>query len=638
MLLQMRSFTRSWIAYLLLFILTVAFAIWGIQDVFSGVGAQELAKVGGRTVRPAQLARELELSLRQERNNGNNITQADAIEAGYHRQLLENLIARFAMYEYADKIGVSAGDATVARRIRDIPAVANPVTGQFDQAAYDAFLQNLGYTHDEFLEDVRGDLTTGMLMEALVAGARAPSSFGALAFTYETEQRVVSIAEAPASAVGAIPAPTEAQLQTFYEENQERLRVPEFRALTLVYADPADFIARVQVPEERMRQELEARRVAMTRPEQRTYARISVQNERQANDAVARLGRGETPQAVAQALGVAMQRGENQARNEVPDRGVADAVFAMQPGQARAVRGQLAPWVVVRLEGVTPAQAPDMEAIRAELRQAIARDEASQLLSAAMDAFEDARASGAAIADAARQNGLRVVNIPSVEAQGRTPSGEPVEALAGQDDLLRVAFQTAEGEASDFTPVENADVMVSVDRITPATVRPLAEVRGTLIEVWTTQERGRRLRDMANDMMEAVRGGQSFAAAARAHRFNIVVPSRRLDRRMAAQIPSRGLAPQIFGAEQGGLVSDIRADGGAVLVAQVEQIVRIDPATQPQIVEQFRGQMQQGLGQSFAMSVQSEVLARTRVRRNDDLLEQRFPSQNAEDEEGQEGQ
>jgi peptidyl-prolyl cis-trans isomerase D len=636
MLLQFRNISRGWIASVIVGLFGLATVLFLIPQNGISLGfSANLAKVGSRSIGALQLSRELELTLRAQRAQGQNLSQAEAIQQGAHLQLLEGMIGRFAMYEYADKLGVSAGDATVARRIREIPAVSNPVTGQFDEAAYDAFLQQLGYTRAEFEEDIRGDITTNMLMEALRAGTRAPSSYGALAFTYETETRVLSIAEAPASAVGDVPAPSEAQLQTFYEENRERLRVPEFRALTLIYADPADFAARVDVPEARLREEFEARRAALATPEKRTYARLAAQNEQQANEAAARLNRGESPQAVAQALGIQMTRGENQARNEVPDRSVADAVFALQPGQARAVRGQLSPWAVVRVESVTPATEPNFESMRAELREAIAADEAASLLNDAISAFEDARSAGAAITDAARQHGLRVATVPAVEAQGRAPNGEPVEMLAGHEEVLRTAFQTPEGEASDFMPVGSADVIVAVDRVTPATVRPLAEVRDSLIQLWQAQERVRRMRALADEMMQAVRGGQSFAAAARAHHFNVVVSSRPVDRRMASQIPARGLAPQIFAAPQGGVASDMRADGGAVLVAQVEQINRIDPAEQPQAVEQLRTQMQQGLAQSLASAVQSEVLARTHVERNERLLDQVFPRRNAEDDQNQ---
>ncbi len=636
MLAQMRSFSRSPLAYVLLFVIFIAFAIWGVSDVFTGIGAQHIAKVGDRGIRAPELTRELQLTLRQQRTEGVNLSQAEAIEAGIHLQLLENMIARYAMYEYAEKLGVSAGDAAVAQRIRDIPAVTNPVTGQFDQTAYDAFLQQLGYTRAGFEEDIRGDLTTNMLMEPLVAGVRAPSSFGALAYVYETEQRVISIAEAPASAAGQIQQPNEAQLQAFWEESQDRLRVPEFRAVTLVIADPDDFAARVDVPEARLSEELETRRAAMIQPERRTYVRFAAQNERQANEAAARIARGESADAVASALGLQLTRGENQARNEVPDRGVAEAVFAMQPGQARAVQGQLAPWVVVRLESVAPAAEPDMAELRAQLRQAIAADEAADLLGDAVSGFEEARAGGASVSEAARQHGLRIVSIPAIEAQGRAPSGEPVDLVASEQELLRTIFQTPEGEASDFIPVGDADVIVSVDSVTPSTVRPLAEVREQLTEVWIARERARRMRELASAVQAAVQGGQTFAAAARASRFNVVPPqSQPIDRRTAGRELPAALANQIFAAAPGDVVSIVSPDGAAVLVAHVESINRQDPAEQPQIVEQLRGQMQQGLIQSVGLAVQSEIIANTRVRRNETLLNQLFPRGNAEGDENQ---
>lgn len=638
MLLQFRHLTRGAIASIILGLVGLAMVVFliphgGIQFFPS----QDLATVGDRGIRAPQLTRELQIAMRQQRANGHNISQTEAIEGGAHLQLLENMIARYALYEYAKRLGVSVADATVAARIREIPSVTNPVTRQFDEAAYDAFLQQLGYTRPDFEDDIRGDLTTGMLMETLIAGARAPSSYGALAFAYETEQRVITIAEAPASAVGQIPSPNQAQLQTFWEESQDRLRVPEFRALTLVIADPADFIPRVNVSEARLREEFESRRAALTQPEKRTYVRLAAQNEEQANAAAARIGRGESPATVAQALGMQLTRGENQPRGEVPDRGVADAVFSMQPGQTRAVRGQLSPWTVVRLESVTPAVEPNFESMRAELRQAIATDEAADLLGAAVSAFEDVRAGGGAIADAARQQGLRVVTIPAVESSGRAPNGELVEAIASQQELLRTAFQTPEGEASDFIPVGNEDVIVSVDRITPATVRPLAEVREQLTQVWIARERSRRLRELAESVQQAVRGGQTFAAAARANHFSLVPPqSQAIDRRTASRALPPALANQIFAAATNDVVSIVAPDGGAVLVAQVERINRQNPADQPQVVEQLRGQMQQGLMQSFQQAVQGEVLAKTPVRRNDRLINQVFPrGANAEDQAGQ---
>jgi peptidyl-prolyl cis-trans isomerase D len=589
------------------------------------ISSPHLAEVQGRPITPAMLTREMDLTLRARRNHGEHVTQQQAIEAGMPAQLLESLIGRTAVYAYAEKIGISASDTQVADYIRRIPSVLNPVTGAFDESAYASFLSQMHYSRPEFENDVRGDISTQLVLSALVSGVRAPASFGALAVAFQTETRTITVAEAPAAAVGEVPPPTEAQLQAFWRESQEQLRMPEFRALTLVYARAADFAPRVNIPEQRLRDEFEARRATLTQPERRSYVRIAAGTQAQANDAANRLTAGQNPEAIATALHLQVTRGTDQARTEVTDPRVAAAVFSQAQGVVRAVQSQLTPWAVVRVDTITPAVEPSFESQREQLRQEIATDEAGDLLNTAMSRFEDARAAGAPVADAARQSGLPVVTIPAVEAQGRGQDGQPIAALTGQQDLLRIAFETPESEASDFTPAGDADVVVAVDRIIPATVRPLAQVHDQLAHAWVQREQIRRMRELGAQFQAAVSGGQSFADAARAKHFIVRVNAQPIDRANAQRLPSRGLPTQIFNAAEGAVVTDLRADGGAVLVAQVNHINRVDPATHPQIVEQARAQIEQGLSGSVAEAAQEEIVARAHATRNQQLLDRTYP-------------
>ena len=629
MLAQLRNLTRGWIAYALLFLLAVAFAMFGVNDVFNGVSGQNVAQVQGRSITPQQLSRELGNYLTQMRQQGQNVSQAEAIEAGLHNRILESLIARAAVEAYAQKVGVSASDAMVAERIRTFPATLNPMSGQFDVTAYDRFLQQYGYSRPEFETEMRNELTANMLFDALTVGTRTPSSFGKLALAYESERRTVSLAEAPASAVGQIPAPNDAQIQAFYEENQASLQVPEFRSLVIVRATPVDFIARVDVPEARLREEFEARRAGLATAERRSFYRIAVADQARANDAVARLGRGEAPEAVAQAVGGQITRGADQTRDEIADAAVAEAVFtAAANAPARAVQGQLA-WAVVRVTGVTAATQADFAQVRDQLRQEIAAEEAGELLQTAIGAFEEARAAGTAVAEAARAAGLPMTEIASVSAQGLTPQGQQIEGLP--PELLQVAFETNEGEASDFLPFGDADMVIAVTSVTPSTVRPLEEVRAQLVDAWIGRERARRLQELGAEIVAAINGGQAFDAAVRERRFNLLVNSRELDRGTAAQLPARELAALMFSALQGQAVTSVRADGGAVYVAVVENIQRTDPATAPEQVEAGRLQVQQSISQSIGEAVQNDIVAAANARRNQRVLDQQFNNRPADD-------
>lgn len=636
MLLQMRSVTRGAVALVILGFISLAMVVFLIPGGTNMLPSQDLAQVGSRKVTPAQLSRELENYLRQARNQGQSASQAEAIEAGFHLRLLERLIGRAAMEAYSDKIGVSASDAQIAAYIRDLPAARNELSGQFDRAAYNQLLIQFGYAkggaggqtvadEEAFEVEIRNQLTATMLMQAMVSGARAPSSFGKLVLAYESERRTVSLAEAPAALAGALPAPNEAQVQAFYEENASNLTLPEYRALVLVQARPADFVSRVNVPEAQLREEFESRRAGLTQPETRSFFRLAVADEAQARDAVARLGRGQAPQAVARALGAQLTRGENQTRDQIADSAIAEAVFTTAAnGPARAVQGQLAPWTVVKVTAITAPVAPSFAQAHDLLRQEIALEQASDLLQAAIASYEEARASGTPAAEAARAAGLPVATIGAIDAQGRTPEGEQVDTLPV--DMVQVAFETAEGEASDFLPVGDADVVLAVTRVTPSAVRPLEAVRVQLVQAWLARERGRRLREIGDEIVAAINGGQSFAAVARARRLNVMVASREIDRQTAAQLPARELAGLMFSARQGQAVTSLRGDGGAMYIAYVENIERADPAAVPEQVESGRLQLQPALDESLGEAVQNEIVRIAEPRRNQRLIEQLYNS------------
>ncbi len=635
MILQFRKFSKSIFAAIILGLVGLAMVLFLPSGQFSAITSTDIAKVGQYSITPQQLTRELQRELRMRREQqGQTISQQDAIDGGLHNQMLETLITRHAFYAFADKIGVSASDRQVGEAIRAIPQVRNPVTGQFDQSSYTAFLRQIEYSQQEFEGVARGDMTQEMLLESMVAGIRSPSSYGALMLSYQTETRVVSIAGLPATAVGTIAPPTEEQLQAFYTENAPALRLPEFRGLTFAIARIEDFVPRATIDPAELEREVEARRDATAEPERRTYVRLTAQNEQQANDIAQRLSRGEAAPAIAAALGVQTARGENQSRGEVLDEAVAAAVFEMAAGApARVVRGRLSPFVVVRVEAVQAAPPVNMAELREQIRTALAQEHAAELLNTAIGAFEEARSAGATVADAARQNGLSVLTVPPVTAQGADQQGQPIEALQSLTEPMRAAFELPEGEVSDFLPFDGGDVIVSVDRIIPESVRPLDEVRDMLTEGWVDRERGRRLQEKGAEIAQSIREGATLEAAARANGMTMIARAQQMNRQQASQIPARALAAQIFQARVGETATDVRVDGGALLIAVVEQVNRANPSEAPQLVEQVRAADERVLINTFVQSIADEVVRVMRPSRNQRLLDRSFPPSSAAAEE-----
>ena len=642
MLTQMRHLTRGWIAGGLVGLLVLAFAIWGINDVFSGMGSNGVAQVAGRDIGAAELSRELEFVIRQQNarleQGQTPLSRGQVIEQGGHVQVLNGMISRRALEAFVARLGVHASPAQIADAIRRLPNAQNPITQTFDREAYDAFLREIGYRPSEFEREIGSGIALSEVMGSLAAGARAPASFGAIALAFESERRIVSFAELPLARLGAIPAPTDAQVQEAYTQMRAQFAVPEYRAVTLVLARASDFTARVEIAESAIREDFDSHRAQLTQPEKRSFVQITAPDQAKAQDAAARLARGEAPQAVAEAVGGTLVDYAEKARTEVPDPAIAEAAFAMAQGAApQAVRGRLAPFAAIALTAITPAVTPVYENERERIRAELAEAEAGDLMNAAVEAFNDARAAGTDLAQAARANNLTVIDIPAVSSEGRAPDGSTPDALIDQAAVIEGISQTQEGEVSDFIAgADGADVIVQVNRITPATTRPLTEVRDDVVAFWTARERANRLRAAGARIVEAVAGGQSFTAAAAANGARVIDTDRELDRRMASQIPAQQLAALIFNARAGQVVTDLRADGEALIVAEVKEVRRTSPTEDPAALEQARLAYQQQLGQSIAQAVEADAERAANVQRGgryERALNAAFPRETAPTEE-----
>jgi peptidyl-prolyl cis-trans isomerase D len=416
--------------------------------------------------------------------------------------------------------------------------------------------------------------------------------------------------------------------QVYAEIAPRAFRVPSYRAVTIVAARLSDFVARVNIPEERIRELFETSKAGLSQPEKRSFVQIVAQTSAQANQAAQRLARGEDAAAVARALNLQHIAFTQKARTEIPDPAVARAVFAMRSGAApQAVRAEVAPYAAIKLGEVVPGVEARYEDHRDEIRGELARQEAHGLREEAITAFTDALDAGTPIAQAAAAHGLSATVVPAVDEQGRTPDGQPAEAFLDEPDLVRAAFETEQGETSDFFPAQNGDeTLLQVDNVTPERTMPLAQVRAQVVEYWKGRERARRLNAIGDRVVQAVNSGRPFADAVAAEGGTIFARSEVVRRQDAARTIT-----QLFSVRDDEAAMAVNPTATVALVAQVEEIRRANPSEQAAAVEEMRREAQQGLVQSLGEVVQRLAENAANVKRNPELLERQYSRGDAQD-------
>ncbi|NIX77168.1 SurA N-terminal domain-containing protein [Microvirga terricola] len=497
-------------------ILIVSFAIWGIGDIFRATPRSTVARIGHTdiTIEQYRTAFNNELQ-RLGRQFRTIISPEQARLYGIDQQVLNTLISEAVLTEQAKKLGLSVSDQTVARAIVDDPNFKG-ADGQFNRALFDQVLRNASLSEAGFVNEQRAAMTRIHLGEAIAGDLNVPVAAREALNRYTNEKRAASYVVLSASMAGDIPAPTNDQLQTFFNERKGSFQAPEYRALALFSIDASTVAKPETVSDADARQRYEQEKAKFGTPERRTIQQIAFPSQEEAEAAFSKIKEGATFDAIAAERNVSQPDLDlgTFTKSEMLDPAVADAAFSLAEGATSGpVAGRFGP-VIVRVTKVQPESVRPFEEVAGEIRQEIAQSRAQEAIEKLHDSIEDARAGARPLADIAKEKGLTLVQIPAADSKGLDKSGKPVD-LPERDALLKAAYASDIGV--DNEPVRAAKggyVWYDVTGIEPTRAKTLDEVRDQVATLWREDEIAQRLSEKARQLTERVEKGETLEVVA----------------------------------------------------------------------------------------------------------------------------
>lgn len=497
-------------------ILIVSFAIWGIGDIFRATPRSTVARIGHTdiTIEQYRTAFNNELQ-RLGRQFRTIISPEQARLYGIDQQVLNTLISEAVMTEQAKKLGLSVSDQTVVRAIVDDPNFKG-ADGQFNRAMFDQILRNASLSEAGFVNEQRLAMTRIHLGDAIAGDLNVPMAAREAVNRYANEKRAASYVVLSASMAGDIPAPTNEQLQSFFNERKGSFQAPEYRALALFSIDASTVAKPESVSDADARQRYEQEKAKFGTPERRTIQQIAFPSQEEADAAFNKIKEGATFDAIAAERNVSPQDLDlgTFTKSEMLDPAVADAAFSLAEGATSGpVAGRFGP-VIVRATKVEPESVRPFEEVAGQIRQEVAQSRAQDAIEKLHDSIEDARAGARPLADIAKEKGLTLVQIPAVDSKGLDKSGKAVD-LPERDAVLKAAFASDIGV--DNEPVRAAKggyVWYDVTGIEPTREKTLDEVRDQVAALWREDEIAQRLSDKARQLTERVEKGETLEAIA----------------------------------------------------------------------------------------------------------------------------
>ena len=611
MLEAIRERAQGWIAKVILGLLVIPFALWGVDSYFSGGGKEPpAAEIDGDGISQREFIKALK---DQEEALGGKVD-----EKVLRQQVMDQLVNTRVLSTAALKSGFAVQDPQIQSVLGGVEVFQE--NGKFSEARMESFLRNRNMSKGELLAMIGQDLLLKQVQIGYGEGALAAKPVAERLAALLSQQREVNEAIFDAkSFMGSVKVDDKA-VDAEYRAHQNDYATPaQVRVQYLVLSQSA-LEAAVQVSDEQVRKHYEANAARYQEPEQRRAAHILIKVDEGADAKTRQAAKAKAEQLLAEVRAtpskfadVARQQSQDPVSGakggdlgsftrDMMVKPFADAVWSMKPGEIRGLVESQFGYHIIRLDGVVTGAKLGFDMVKADIAHELKQQEAQKRFVESAERFSNlVYEQPDSLAPAAKEFNLKV------EESGWIGKGKAEPALLANPKLLEALFrEDALNKRQNIEAVEVApNTLVSARVIDhrPAGVRPLADV-ATDIRTRLTNAAARNLAmEAGKKALEAARAGQSPAG------FSAPMT---LSRIQALNVPAASVKA-VFRADAGRLPTFVGVEStDGYRVYRINRVVEAAPA--PDLAAKIRNDLRRLTAQEEMRAYLESVKAKAKIK------------------------
>ncbi|HGE6881564.1 TPA: peptidylprolyl isomerase [Citrobacter amalonaticus] len=391
---SLRTAANSLVLKIIFGIIIVSFILTGVSGYLIGGGNNYAAKVNDQEISRGQF----ENALNSERNRmqqqlGDQYSELAANE-GYmktlRQQTLNRLIDEALLDQYARELKLGISDEQVKQAIFSTPAFQ--VDGKFDNNRYNAIVNQMGMTADQYAQALRNQLTTQQLISG-VAG----TDFMLKGETDElaalvAQQRVVREATIDVNALAAKQSVTDQEVASYYEQHKNSFMTPEQFRVSYIKLDAASM--QKPVSDEDIQSYYDQHQDQFTQAQRSRYSIIQTKTEDEAKAVLDALNKGGDFAALAKEKSADIISARNggdmgwledaTTPEELKNAGL------KEKGQLSGVIKSSVGFLVVRLDDIQPAVVKPLNEVRDDIAAKVKQEKALDAYFALQQKVSDA--------------------------------------------------------------------------------------------------------------------------------------------------------------------------------------------------------------------------------------------------------
>ena len=519
-----RQGAQSKFAKIILALIIVPFALWGVESYIRNPSASdEVAIVAGHKISTLEFNQAVKENLDQLRAQyGASFDVTIAENPEFRKTVLDGLVNQRLLLADAQRVGMTVSDKVLADRIGAIPAFQD--NGKFSKTRYEGLIRQQGYTPSGFEARMRQDMILQAYQQA-VTGAPlvARSSTDALIRLSEQSREISVVNYAPEQFSGQARI-DDAAIKAYYDSHKQEFTVPDQVRLEYLVLSAAELAGQITVAEDEIKSYYDEHTAQYKQSEERRASHILIAVPATAAEADKKAALAKAEDLLKQAK-QSPQKFAALAEKNSQDPGSAskggdlgffgrgamvksfdDAVFQMEKDEIRGPVQSDFGYHIIQLSDIKPekvkTQVESAPEIAAELRKQKAARKFTETAEGFSNTVYEQSASLKPAADAYK---LTIKQSPWLTRQGGAVpelSNEKLLAAVFSDEVLKNKRNT---EAVEVAP--NTLVAARLLELKPSVLRPLADVSTDISKRLARQEGGKLAIKQGREQLEKITKG-----------------------------------------------------------------------------------------------------------------------------------
>ncbi len=529
MLQSIRERATGWIAWVVFGLISVPFALWGVNQYLGTDPNPVVAKVNGTEISLQQFQQ----AYTQQRDQlraalGSNFDESALDPIALRDQTLEQMIADEALMHAALADGMRISDQQVAATIRSESTFARD--GAFSQDTYQQWLRGQGFSPASFEFRLRRNLLAQQLANGIIQTALPTEKETNRLATLLSQRRSFATLSVPLSRFIDEPI-DEAKIVDYYNQHRDELVVPERVAADYVLVSRDEIIPTIEVDESALRRRYELEKANFSTPEQRKVSHIMIQVPPGADDKEVEAARQrimalrEAVISGADFATVATESSEDPGSAGLGgdlgfitpgamDKAFEDAAFSLQPGVvSEPVRSSFG-FHLILVTDIKPGGTKSFEEVRDELRRAYQQDEAERRFFEQVERLAN-------ISFEVPDSLEPVADTLGLEVRSAGPlsrDGIPDDPLFSRPEVLTALFsEDVLEQGNNSQPIDLGDGRVVVVRAReriPSVQQTLDQARPVIEARLKRENAEAKVREVGKNLLERLRSGDALETVA----------------------------------------------------------------------------------------------------------------------------